>query len=314
MNGHSVKNRLDVFALNPAPIQIAYLGYPNTTGLQSIKYRITDNIADNPESTQQYTEKLLYMPNGFLLFEPNFQENRVVPNPTSNTQIILGSINKENKVSDDVLSVWKIILDSCPNVKIIIKLETFDNNEDRLKHYVEKLGEANRDKIEIVNKLQNLDYYTIFSKFDILLDTFPYSGTTTTCNALYNSVPVVTMYNKNYHCHNVSSSILKHTGLAELIAYSKEEYINIVISLVNNPNKINHYKHNINPMFMKSMTPTRFMPEYEGVLIDIYKHTFFNEELKTEWRKEFVEPIKEEPVKEEPVKKIIDDNTIIINF
>ena len=272
MNGHSVKNRLDVFAQNPAPIQIAYLGYPNTTGLRSIQWRITDSIVDPPDSTQRYTEKLLRMPNGFLLYEPNFQQNGVVPRPTNPRQIVLGSINKENKISPDVLETWKKILDRFPTgVKILIKLETFDNTEERLKYYVEKLGESNRDKIEIVNKLQNEDYYRVFGQFDILLDTFPYSGTTTTCNAMYNSLPVVTMYNKNYHCHNVSASILRNAGFAELVAYSKEEYADIVVGLVNNPQKLTQYKQSINPAFMRSMDAKEFMGAYEGILTETYK-------------------------------------------
>jgi predicted O-linked N-acetylglucosamine transferase (SPINDLY family) len=73
---------------------------------------------------------------------------------------------------------------------------------------------------------------------DIVLDTFPYSGTTTTCNALYNSIPVVTLYNPDYHVNNVSSSLLINSGFPELVANSKEEYLNIVVNLVNNPNKI----------------------------------------------------------------------------
>lgn len=280
MNGHSVKNRLDVFALNPAPIQIAYLGYPNTTGLTSIKWRITDSVADHPDSTQKYTEKLLRMPKGFLLYEPNFQQNGINPRLTTPQQIVLGSINKENKISPDVLETWRRILDRCPTgVKILIKLETFDNNADRLKYYVEKLGEHNKGKIEIINKLQNEDYYRVFGQFDILLDTFPYSGTTTTCNAMYNSVPVITMYNKDYHCHNVSSSILRNAGFGELVAHSKDEYIDIVVALVNNPQKLTQYKQTVNQAFMRSMDAKEFMGAYEGILMDTYKSVIFEEML-----------------------------------
>ena len=320
MNGHSVKNRLDVFALNPAPIQIAYLGYPNTTGLNSIQWRITDSVADHPDSTQQYTETLLRMPKCFLLFEPNFQKNAIQPRVTNPREIILGSINKENKVSEHVLAVWRQILDKCPNVKILIKLETFDNNEERMKYYVEKLGENNKGKIEIVNKLQNDDYYKVFGKFDILLDTFPYSGTTTTGNALFNSLPVVTLYNKDHHCHNVSASILKNAGLNELVAYSKEEYINIVVFLTSNPNKLDYYKKNVNPMFMRSMDIKTYMSSYEGILMDTYKHVVLGTDKKDSVDKYITVPNKkrEEDLKNdvfrESVKETNNDNQIVINF
>ena len=324
MNGHSVKNRLDVFALNPAPIQIAYLGYPNTTGLTSIQWRITDSVADHPDSTQQYTETLLRMPKCFLLFEPNFQQNAIQPRITNPREIILGSINKENKVSEHVLAVWRQILDRFPTgVKILIKLETFDNTEERMKYYVEKLGESNRSKIEIVNKLQNEDYYKVFGKFDILLDTFPYSGTTTTGNALYNSLPVITMYNKDHHCHNVSASILRNAGLNELVAHSKEEYINIVVFLINNPDKLDYYKKNVNPMFMRSMDIKTYMSSYEGLLVDTYKHVVLGTDKKDSVDKYITVPNKkrEEDLKKdvkettkESVKESNNDNQIVINF
>lgn len=105
---------------------------------------------------------------------------------------------------------------------------------------------------------------------DILLDTSPYSGTTTTCNALYNSIPVITLYNENIHCHNVSSSILINMGNPELVAYSEEEYIEKTIQLVNSPEKIENYKKSLNKNFNKLMEPKEFMKSYENTLEELY--------------------------------------------
>jgi predicted O-linked N-acetylglucosamine transferase (SPINDLY family) len=102
---------------------------------------------------------------------------------------------------------------------------------------------------------------------DILLDTFPYSGTTTTCNALYNSIPVVTCFKANCHAHNVSTSILKNCGLVELVAYSSGEYVEIVKGLLADTSRIDAYKNNIHNAFINLMNPSEFMGFYENKLL-----------------------------------------------
>jgi predicted O-linked N-acetylglucosamine transferase (SPINDLY family) len=270
LNGHTVNNRLGVFTYHPAPIQIAYLGFPNTTGLKSIQYRITDVVADPATSKQRYSETLLKLPRCFLLYKSINQQEPMVPRITPTNKIIIAAINKENKNSTFVLEIWKKILKHCPNTNIMIKLETFDNNEERMEFYSQKL-DTNPERIILINKLQNDDYNKIFSKIDILLDPFPYSGTTTTCNALFNSIPLVSLYNENYHAHNVSCSLLINCGLSDLVAKTEEEYIDIIKYLVDNPWKIDEYKKTIHEKFMKLMEPGPFMKEYEGVLMDVYK-------------------------------------------
>ena len=269
LNGHTIKNRLGVFALNPAPIQMTYLGYPNTTGLKSIRYRITDFVADNIDTKQPYTEELLRLPKCFLIFKHMHQDKPTKPRATIPDTIILGALNKEKKNNDNVFDSWKQILRDCPNTKLLIKLETFDNNAERLSFYKKKL-EVDASRLIIINKLSNYDYDNLFTKIDIVLDTFPYSGTTTTCDSLYNSVPVVTFSNPDYHCHNVSASILINSDLNDLVATSKESYIDKVKYLVNNPEKIDEYKRTINKKFMNCMNPSEFIKPYEGIMEYVY--------------------------------------------
>lgn len=269
LNGHTIGNRLDVFRFHPAPVQITYLGYPNTTGLKAIQYRITDGIADAEDSLQPYSEKLIRLPTCFLLYKPFNDMSPVKPRELSDRTIILGSMNKENKMSQETLNTWSDILRECPNTKILIKLDTFDNIEERKTFYIERLKTC-ENRILIVPKQHNAEYYQLFSHIDILLDPFPYSGTTTTCNALFNSIPVVTLYHKGYHAHNVSASILKHSGLSELVAYSFDEYISIVKELVENREKISEYKRTIHRKFRDGMMDgARFMKGYETALMNI---------------------------------------------
>lgn len=272
LNGHTVKNRLDIFALNPAPIQMTYLGYPNTTGLTAIKYRITDAVADPVESIQPYSEKLLRLPTCFLIYQ-SFLYKEYIPadlSPRANTNtVILGALNKEKKNSVEVIETWRTILHECPNTILIIKLEIFDNTEERLKYYMKHL-DVDKSRLQIWNKLQNDEYDNMFSKIDVLLDTYPYTGTTTTCEALWNSTPVITMKHKDYHCHNVSASILTHCGLGELATSSPSEYIDAVKNLVNNRDILNQYKRTIHNKFVEGMNVENFMRGYEKTLIQVY--------------------------------------------
>ena len=273
LNGHTASNRLGVFAYNPAPIQITYLGYPNTTGLKSLKYRITDKITNPENSTEKYSEQLLYLPKCFLLYR-NISSNNIYPTNTNlvtdNRKIILGALNKESKNSRETLTVWSEILKRCTNTQIFIKLASDDKITERLKYYMEKL-DTTEDRLILVNRLSDKAYDTIFSKIDILLDTFPYSGTTTTCNALFNSVPVVTLYNPHNHCHSVSSSILINAELPELVAHTNAEYIEIVRRLTE-PALLNMYKSTIGAKFSAMMEPKKFMESYESILSNLCKN------------------------------------------
>jgi predicted O-linked N-acetylglucosamine transferase (SPINDLY family) len=187
--------------------------------------------------------------------------------------IILGALNKENKNSDYVLDTWKTILKTNSKLKILIKLSTLDNEIDRTAYYCKKL-DVEKDRLIIVNKCSEEEYVNLFTKVDILLDTFPYSGTTTSCNALYNSVPIITMYNKDYHVPNVTASVLINSGFPELVSYNHEEYIQKVLDLSSNMDRIHNYKKTIHTKFMELMNSERFMKDYEKTLKNLYKSIF----------------------------------------
>jgi len=267
LNGFTAKNRMRVLSFNPAPIQMTYLGYPNTTGLDFIKYRITDGTVDPISSTQYYAEKLVRLPRSFLLYESHFQSSPVTVRKTGST-IVLGSLNKENKLNVSLFRIWYALLCKYPNTKLLIKLDRADDYDERVVFYQKHLP-LEKGRVLLVKKMDNEGYNNLFRQIDILLDTFPYSGTTTTCNALYNSIPVVTMSCPNSHVHNVSSSILTNMGLGELIARSVEEYTTIVEGLIENPARIEGYKTSIRPTFMELMEPKAFMRSYEDALYKV---------------------------------------------
>ena len=266
LNGYTTGNRMDIFSKNPAPIQITYLGYPNTLGLDFIKYRITDSVADSPDSEQYYSETLLRMKKCFLLFK-NTLQNSPVTKKKQDT-IILGSLNKELKNSKPILQVWRKIMEAIPSANIMIKLDGIDNIDSRIKYYSKELN-ISAKRIIPIQHCTNEEYIEMFSTIDILLDTFPYSGTTTTCNALYNSVPVITLYNKDIHSHNVSSSLLINCGFSELVAYNEFEYIQKTVELSKNILQLQYYREHIHSKFMELMNPTSFMKDYESMLEEL---------------------------------------------
>jgi len=264
LNGHTIHNRLDVFALCPALVQMSYIGFPNTTGLKSIQYRITDFIADPPDTTQFATEQLLRLPSCFLLYKSVYQ---TAPLPVKKTKdlVVLGSFNREPKNSIETLETWKRIMNDCLNCVIVIKLDTVDNQEERMAFYTLRLG-IDKKRVLLVSRPDDDEYVRMFGMIDILLDTFPYSGTTTTCNALYNSIPVVSLTHPNIHAHNVSASILTHAGLPELVGHTVSEYVSIANNLISNPTTIDDYKTKIHAKFTALMNPEKFMGAYEDLL------------------------------------------------
>ena len=272
LDGHVTGNRLDAFSYGPAPVQITYLGYPNSTGMDSMQYRLTDLIADPLDSVQLYSETKLYLPRCFLLFDSVLGSSHLPSPTTAERQVILGAVNKESKNSPETLATWRTILARVEHAKILFKLDSMDNTDERRAHYREVLGIPDERLLTFDYSPRNEDYLAMFQSVDVVLDTFPYSGTTTTCNALYCSLPVVTLYHKDYHSHNVSASLLTNCGYTELIAYSTAEYVDIAVALCNDSSRIDTCKREIRERFVTSMDPVAFMKDYETLLQTIHNN------------------------------------------
>jgi predicted O-linked N-acetylglucosamine transferase (SPINDLY family) len=279
LNGHTEGNRMGVFARKPAPIQITYLGYPNTTGLKTMDYRITDIYADPIDTKQLYSEKLLRLSRSFLCYDPNdvksdisgkFVSNGEIDLPINarenlSREITLASINKITKNSRQTINTWIKIMKRLPNAKLLVKL---DPDEMFMEEFYTKEFDKRVKilKIPMEKRKFNATYYNIFNDVDILLDPFPYTGTTTSCDSLYMVTPIITFSKKNYHVHNVTASILKHMGNEELIAYSEEEYVEKCVDLANNPERITEYKKTLRKKLLETMSIDKFMVEYEALL------------------------------------------------
>ena len=238
--GHTANNRLPVFAHKPAPIQVTWLGYPNTTGMAAMDYRITDIHAD-PEGQETYHSETLYrLANGFLCYRPEADSPAVTEAPSSTTgQITFGSFNKLSKTTDDVLKLWAKVLKAIPGSRLLLKNAALQEAlvQDRLIEIFHSFG-VEKERLELIGWLPaKSDHIKLYEKIDIALDTFPYNGTTSTCEAMWMGVPVITLCG-NRHAARVGNSLLHQVGLEDLIANSEEAYIEIARHLASDATRL----------------------------------------------------------------------------
>jgi protein O-GlcNAc transferase len=275
--GHTAYNRLGVLALKPAPIQVTYLGYPNTTGLTLVDYRITDAYADPPGMTEKYhTEKLMRLPKSFLCYNPVDIFPPVSELPAlSAGYITFGCCNNPTKITPNVVAVWAEILKRLPNARILLKNMRYTDSSVReiFWGHFEEHG-VDRQRVHLVGDRQSIpEHLQIYNEIDIGLDPFPYNGTTTTCETLWGGAPVVVLAG-NAHVCRVGVSILTNVGLPELVAQTPEEYVEIAVNLANDLERLRHLRHNLRDMMEKS--PLRDPQGHARALEQAYRQMWKN--------------------------------------
>lgn len=239
--GHTAGSRLRAFSLRPAPIQGTYLGYPNTTGLAEIDFRLTDAWADPPGMTESfYTEELERLPGGFLCFEPPESAPPVRPRPSRREgEVVFGSFNNPAKLGPPVLRTWGRILRELPGARLVLKSRGFGDAATRKRFLArfEAAGIAPR-RLELIEHTATVqEHLGLYNVVDIALDPFPYHGTTTTCEALWMGVPVVSLAGR-VHAARVGVSLLSRVGLDELVATDEDEYVGLALALAAAPERL----------------------------------------------------------------------------
>lgn len=222
--GHSKDNCLPVLAYKPAPVQICGIGYFATTGLQTVDYFLTDSYLVNGDSARYFTEKLLVLPHSHFCYTALRETTPVQGAPCRRKgYVTFGSFNHLTKVNDTVLRVWAALLQQVPNSRLLLKCATLDDAAAReLMHdRLTALG-VSEERFEL--RGFSLDYLQEYYELDIALDTFPYPGGGTTCDALYMGVPVITL-GDGTHGGNFGISLLKNIGLDFACAENAAEYI-----------------------------------------------------------------------------------------
>ncbi len=234
LSGHTGRNRLSLFARRVAPIQVTYLGYPNTTGLSTMDYRFTDAWADPVGRTDAlHTETLVRLDGGFLCYRPPEDAPPVTEPPVlASGRITFGSFNALAKINAALIARWAAILAGVPGSRLMLKTGPLADAEARssIRSLFARSGIA-PERIDLSGWTGNIPTHLArYGDIDIALDTFPYNGTTTTCEALWMGVPVVSQAGQ-VHASRVGASLLSQIGLDALIASSPEAYVQTAIDL-----------------------------------------------------------------------------------
>jgi predicted O-linked N-acetylglucosamine transferase (SPINDLY family) len=231
LNGHFASNSLPIFAAKPAPVSVTMIGYANTTGLSSIDARLIDEVTDpSPAADELATEKLVRLPGCFLCYRPS-AFRPAIQEQKADRAFTFGSFNDLRKISPSTLKAWANILARCPLAKLLLKTSRFSNSEvcDDMIERFNELG-VDRSQVVLTGRMNSIvDHLDLYNTIDCALDTFPYTGTTTTCEALSLGVPTVTLMGES-HAGRVSASLLTTIGREDLVADTVESYIDLAVA------------------------------------------------------------------------------------
>jgi predicted O-linked N-acetylglucosamine transferase (SPINDLY family) len=231
LSGHTGGARIAVLAGRAAPVQMTWLGYINTTGLTRVDYRITDAIADPPGMSEAlHTETLLRMPHSQWCFRPSESSRRVpIARDPSLGAFTFGVMNQYAKVSASTVALWIEVMRAIPGARLRVVNVPRGSAAEALSR---KLVEANIDsrRFDLLERIAFDEYFRLYAQTDACLDTTPYSGGTTTCDALYFGVPVITLAGARPISRS-TASLLTAVGSPDLVARSPEEFVAIASRL-----------------------------------------------------------------------------------
>lgn len=271
LSGHTIGHRLGVAARRPARRVMTYLGYPNTTGLSRIDHRIVDDVTDPPGSERWMSERALRLPGCFVCYTPPEAGPACERERGGRGPITFGSFNNVAKITDRTVRLWSEIVRSVAGSVLVLKAAALAGRwtRDRL---AARFAEAGLDasRVRVMPPTQSREeHLSAYSGIDVALDTFPYHGTTTTCEALWMGVPVITMMGR-VHAARVGGSLLASAGLGELVADSERDYVRIAVSLARDEARLRAMKAGLRERFECSSVcdGPRFARAFESALFD----------------------------------------------
>jgi predicted O-linked N-acetylglucosamine transferase (SPINDLY family) len=226
---HSGHNRLLAFARKPAPVQVTYLAYCSTTGVDAIDYRVTDRFLDPPNEPSHYTEATLHVPHCYWCYsapplgaaQPVIE--RLAGPPT------FGCLNNFAKVTDVTLLLWTRLLRRVPEARLLVYARA-DAHRDRVRRALRAAG-VDESSAVFVGHQSLADYLETYRRIDVALDPYPYGGGTTTCDALWMGVPVVSLAGATA-VSRAGATLLTHVGLERLVARNEEQYVELAAGLI----------------------------------------------------------------------------------
>ena len=274
--GHTTNHSLPVFALKPAPVQITWIGYPNTSGLTAMDYRLTERFSDPPRETERWhSEELIRLPETFSCYEAPTESPTVGPLPAMvNGFVTFGSFNNFRKLSPATIQLWARLLREMPTARLLLKSQGLGRVgvQQRL---VEQFTRAGVDVARLDLRgagLSKDQHMGLYNQVDVCLDPFPYNGTTTTCDALWMGVPVVTLVGRT-HVARVGLSLVTNLGFPDWAVASEDEYVSKCKALVSDLPKLVAIRASLRETMSKSplCDAPRFIEHLESAYRDVWE-------------------------------------------
>jgi protein O-GlcNAc transferase len=271
--GHTSANRLLLLGRRLAPVQALWCGYSNTSGLDVVDYLIADNIIAPLGEPHFFTEEPIRLPNSFLCFTPPPDSPDIGPLPfEANGCITFGCLNNPSKINQHVVNWWARLLHDVPNSKFLLRYMLYD--DPLIYGRVDKMFRAAgvpEDRYNIFGGGGGANFRNTYNSVDIALDTFPYNGTTTTCEALWMGVPVVTLYGDRFAAR-VGASLLTYSGLSGMVASNPDEYVQRASELARQPELLAQFRRELRTHLPK--TPVFDYPLFTKGLEEAYFQMF----------------------------------------
>ncbi|WP_235189770.1 tetratricopeptide repeat protein [Methylotenera sp. L2L1] len=273
LSGHTSGNRLQILAWKPAPIQVSWLGYFATTGMKSVDYFIADEVGVPAAHYAHFVEKIKYLSDTRLCFTAPHVAVDVSALPAlTNDYITFASFQTLAKAGDDVLALWAAVMLALPNAKLRWQCKSFgdaDVTADMVARFA-KLG-VSADRLTLLGSVSREAYFVAHHEVDVILDTFPYPGGTTTCEALWMGVPTLTLAGDSLIARQ-GASMLSAAGLADWVAKTKDEYLDKALSLCSDLNQLANLRAGLRAQALASplFDAERFAKNMETALWEMW--------------------------------------------
>jgi predicted O-linked N-acetylglucosamine transferase (SPINDLY family) len=269
---HSGRNRLLSFARKPAPVQVTWLAYCSTTGVDAIDYRLTDRFLDPPDAElNPYTEESVYLPNCYWCYSaPKLPKERAPACERQPGPLTFGSLNNFAKVTQPTLSLWMKLLRQVPESRLLLYAPPGSHRE-RVRNALQNM-DLNEDRVRFVSRQPFEDYLRTWCDVDVALDPFPYGGGTTTCDALWMGVPVVSLAGRTAVSRS-GSSILSNIGLERFVTRSENEYLERAATLIRDQQMLTQLRRGLRERLESSpiMNARQFTRDLEAAFRDMWR-------------------------------------------
>jgi predicted O-linked N-acetylglucosamine transferase (SPINDLY family) len=267
---HMTHNRLLTFAQKPAPVQLAWLAYPGGTGLDAMDYRVTDQWIDPPGGDESvYREQTIRLPETWVCYDPLCEMESA--QLRADGPIRFGSINNPCKLNDPLLNLWARVMHAVPDSRLL--LQAIDKgHRQRLAEFFQAAG-IGGDRLEFLSRCPRTDYLRLYDRIDICLDPLPYNGITTTCDALWVGVPVISLVGQTAAGRG-TASILANIGLSEFAARDPDQFIQIASVLAGDVPRLAELRRTLRDRF--SHSPMMDAPRFAKAMEAAYRHMWRN--------------------------------------